>query len=75
MRDGTYHYVQSKHIAHIEYHLGSEKLIGIFNLDMLKTLEINLPNGKYLNILTNKLYEIKDNTLQLEDEPIIFHLK
>jgi glycosidase len=75
MRDGTYHYVQSKNTAHIEYHLGSEKLIGIFNLDMLKELEINLPSGKYLNILTNKLYEINNNLLQLEDEPIIFHLK
>jgi len=74
MRKGTYHFVNTKNIAHLEYHLEKEKLIGIFNLENLESIKIDLPNGKYLNILTNKLYEISNNTLILSNEPIIFHL-
>ncbi|MFA7417691.1 MAG: alpha-amylase family glycosyl hydrolase [Acholeplasma sp.] len=74
MRKGTYHFVNTKNIAHLEYHLEKEKLIGIFNLENLESIKIDLPNGKYLNILTNKQYEISNNTLILSNEPIIFHL-
>ena len=35
MSQGTYHFVNTDSIAHLEYHLGNEKLIGIFNLDNL----------------------------------------
>lgn len=75
MSKGTYHFVNTDSIAHLEYHLGNEKLIGIFNLENLSSIKVDLTDGKYLNILTNKLHEVKNGSLPLRNEPIIFHLK
>lgn len=75
MSQGTYHFVNTDSIAHLEYHLGNEKLIGIFNLDNLSSIKVDLADGKYLNILTNKLHEVKNGSLPLGNEPIIFHFK
>lgn len=75
MAKGTYHFIQSDDIAHLEYHMDDEKLIGIFNLENKNEIHIDLPDGKYLNLLNNSLYTIKNKTLQLDNTPLIFHLK
>ncbi|WP_025724817.1 alpha-amylase family glycosyl hydrolase [Acholeplasma granularum] len=75
MSKGIYDFINTKNIAHLQYKFGNELLIGIFNLENQTHTSIDLPNGKYLNVLSNQLYEVKDGMIELSDEPIIIHIQ
>ena len=47
---------------------------GIFNFDYSKDVHVNLNDGKYLDILSNKFIEVKDRIIKSNIEPIILKI-
>ena len=59
-----------------EYQYLDKKVVGIFNVGNLTgTHKIELPDGVYLNEITGKEIEIKDQLLELTNDPIIIWVK
>jgi len=55
-----------------EYSYNSQKVIGIFNLGKeTGFIKTNIPDGKYMNKITEKEVEIVDSKLELSLDPII----
>lgn len=75
MSKGIYYFVNIDSIVYLEYYLGNEKFIGIFNFENLLSIKVDLIDGKYLNIFINKFYEVKNGLLLFCNEFIIFYLK
>ncbi len=73
--EGVYNFVETKHIAVLSYQLNSEKMLGIFNLENLRTLKVDLPDGIYQNLLSENTYVVEEGLMNLSNEPIIFHIK
>ena len=43
--EGVLDFVQTKDIAVLKYHLGNDELYGIFNLENIKEIDLDLPDG------------------------------
>ncbi len=58
------------------YTLHGKKLVGVFNVESTKgSLEIDLPDGKYTNLIDGEDFEIKAGKLALTCKPVIFWCK
>jgi cyclomaltodextrinase len=73
--EGVLDFVQTKDIAVLKYHLGNDELYGIFNLENIKEIDLDLPDGIYQNLLSNSTYTIKNKKLILKDEPIYLRIR
>lgn len=59
-----------------EYKYLDKTVVGIFNVGLEKgSFDISLPDGTYLNVITNKEFQVKDGMMDLIEEPIITWVK
>lgn len=62
-------------VLHFEYHNEQEHLIGIFNVGGEEgILTVNLPEGIYVNQLTQEPIEVRFATIPLSKQPLIFSI-
>lgn len=73
--EGIYNFIETKQIAILSYQLKNEKVLGIFNLENLLEVKIDLPDGIYQNLLSNQTYLIDKGIMKLGNEPIILYVK
>ena len=52
-----------------------ESYYGIFNFDYSKNINVNLKDGKYLDILSNEYIDVKDSKVKCSKEPLILKLE
>ncbi len=65
--------ITDKEVYYADFSLDSKKIVGLFNLGKDKgLLNIDIPNGIYINLINDKEIEIKDSKIELSLEPIIF---
>ena len=72
--NGVYNiHFQEKDVVVASYSLNDKKLVGIFNVGKEKgNIRIEIPNGKYQDLLNDVIIEANDNNIILQDTPIIF---
>lgn len=62
-----------KHVVHIRYRYKGETLHGILNFDnALKEIPIDVLEGEFTNLITDKSFKITDKTLDLTHAPYVF---
>ena len=65
--------ITDKEVYYADFSLDSKKIIGLFNLGKDKGfLNVDIPDGIYINLLNEKEIEVKDSKIELSLEPIIF---
>lgn len=72
--DGNYRLVANKDLQVITGYFEKEnsKAVGIFNLKSnVGQVPVELSDGEYVNKINNKVVVVKDNKIQLQQEPII----
>ena len=83
LRDGHYKIILNKQKGVIEarYTLNDRILIGLFNVESkVGTYKFilentNLNNGEYINLITDKTFEVNNSFINLSLEPIIFEVR
>jgi hypothetical protein len=65
--------ITDKEVYYGDFSLDSKRIVGIFNLGKdTGFIKVDIPDGKYKNLITEKDIEIIDSKLELSLEPIIF---
>ena len=60
-------------IIYLSYKNNNRKKVGIFNLSLFdQSFQLDLPDGKYENLIDHTTVEIKDHAIHLSEEAIIF---
>jgi len=71
--DGIYEMHHSVDVAVLSYVYEKQFLLGIFNLENLKQVEVPLIDGDYLNILNNEMIHVTHGTIELDHQPVIIN--
>ncbi len=65
--------ITDKEVYYADFSLDSKKIVGLFNLGKDKgLLNVDIPDGIYINLLNEKEMEVKDSKIELSLEPVIF---
>ena len=65
--------ISDKEVYYADFSLDSKKIVGLFNLGKDKgLLNVDIPDGIYINLLNEKEIEVKDSKIELSLEPVIF---
>ena len=68
--------ITDKEVFYGDFSLDSQKMVGIFNLGKDNGfIDVDVPDGKYVNLIDNKDIVISDSKLNLSLDPIIFLVK
>ena len=81
-KDKTFSYgfhdihIEEKDVLLSEYRYLDKKVIGVFNVGLENgTIEIDVPNGEYINVIDDSVVTIKDKKLDLSNDPVIIWVK
>jgi glycosidase len=74
-RDGYFNIENKKGVVYATYERDNDIIIGIFNLENKVNVTTHLKDGKYKNLVYQSPIEIKQNTVELNDQPIIILTK
>lgn len=70
------HFPEIDGVAYQTFENESVKMVGIFNVALSKgTLSVELEDGKYRNLLTNKYINVVNHEIKLTKSPIILKIK
>ena len=65
--------ITEKDVFYADFSVDNKKILGLFNLGKESgSLKLNIPDGKYVNLLNEKEVEIVDSKIKLSLEPVIF---
>lgn len=68
---GNFHLHHHKDVAVMSYQYQNQYLVGIFNLEPQKEVNVPLIDGVYTNFLDDSDVIVKDGKIQLSDQPLI----
>ena len=68
---GSYNMHHSVDVAVLSYTYQNQFLVGIFNLELQKTVEVPLIDGIYTNFINEEDIEVKNGKIELNSTPII----
>ncbi|MFU8792858.1 MAG: alpha-amylase family glycosyl hydrolase [Acholeplasmataceae bacterium] len=68
---GHFNMHHKDHCAMMSYHDQTASIIGIFNLEHLKSLSVPLKDGRYINLVNDQVVTIKNQSIDLNEAPII----
>lgn len=69
--DGNYDMHHSIDVAVLSYSLHNQFLLGIFNLENVKIVDVPLIDGNYINILNNEVISVTHGKIELNHQPMI----
>ena len=65
--------ITEKEVYYADFSLNHKKIVGLFNLgEDSGHLNVDIPDGEYINLINDKKVEIIDSKIELSLEPIIF---
>lgn len=73
--NGIFEVVKSKDIAVLSYKNDKETMYGIFNLENINEIDLNIKDGSYLNLINDENIEVRNQKIKLNQNPIIFKVK
>lgn len=73
--NGIFEVVKSKDIAVLSYKNDKETMYGIFNLEDINEIDLNIKDGLYLNLINDENIEVRNQKIKLNQNPIIFKVK
>ena len=50
-------------------------MYGIFNLEDINEIDLNIKDGSYLNLINDESIEVRNQKIKLNQNPIIFKVK
>src|SRR5690606_2859438 len=73
--NGIFEVVKSKDVAVLSYKNDKETMYGIFNLEDINEIDLNIQDGSYLNLINDENIEVRNQKIKLNQNPIIFKVK
>lgn len=81
-KDKTFSYgfhdihIQEKDVLVSEYRYLGKKVLGVFNVGLEQgSIELDVADGEYVNVIDDSIVTVKDKQLQLSNNPVIFWVK
>lgn len=72
---GNFHILNKEDVAILKYEDNNEAIVGIFNLEGKDKVTIDLKDGTYINLLNDQAIVIKNQTIELNNYPVIIKYK
>ncbi|MBU1094324.1 MAG: alpha-amylase [Firmicutes bacterium] len=69
--EGNFNMHHSVDVAVLSYTYQNQFLVGIFNLENSKEVEVPLIDGKYSNLLNNEVIQVTHGKIELNHQPVI----